>query len=138
EDGVVTQLDLTALVDNLETVTALVENTDGTFTFTDEDGAPTILDVSNMETLTEIALNPDNINIDYTDEAGDVTQLDLTDLVGNLETVTTLISNPDGTLTFTDEEGTPTDIKASMPKFFYMPSIVFDVSTTVSGATRNL
>src|SRR5690606_29364891 len=28
--------------------------------------------------------------------------------------------------------------KAAMPKFFYMPSIVFDVSTTVNGATRNL
>ncbi|WP_258150448.1 hypothetical protein [Nonlabens tegetincola] len=34
----VTQLDLTALVQNLETLTTIVENTDGTFTYTDEDG----------------------------------------------------------------------------------------------------
>ncbi|MCA0133961.1 hypothetical protein LBU54_15320, partial [Winogradskyella sp. D23] len=55
------------------------------FTYTDEDGGTTILDVSNLETLTSIALNPDNVNIDYTDEDGVVTQLDLTALVQNLE-----------------------------------------------------
>src|SRR5690606_39431126 len=93
EAGNLTKLNLTDLVGNLETVTTLVENTDGTFTFIDEDGIPTILDVSNMETLTEIALNPDNTNIDYTDEDGIVTKLDLTAIVDNLETVTTLVEN---------------------------------------------
>ena len=105
EDGTVTQLDLSALVDNLETVTSLVENADGTFTYTDENGDATILDIANLETLTGIALNADNTNIDYTDEDGIVTQLDLTALVGNLETNTTLaFDDTTNELTFTNED----------------------------------
>ncbi|WP_146105001.1 hypothetical protein [Nonlabens tegetincola] len=68
---------LQALVQNLETLTTIVENTDGTFTYTDEDGGTTVIDVTNLETLTSIALNADDTNIDYTDEDGVVTQLDL-------------------------------------------------------------
>ncbi|MEJ1223738.1 hypothetical protein WAA86_13295, partial [Sediminicola sp. 1XM1-17] len=110
EDGVVTQLNLSALVDNLETVTTLVANADGTFTYKDEDGVDTIIDVKNLETLTTIALNADNTNIDYTDEDGVVTQLNLSALVDNLETVTTLVANADGTFTYKDEDGVDTII----------------------------
>ncbi|MDX1326067.1 MAG: hypothetical protein R3299_00085, partial [Arenibacter sp.] len=110
EDGVLTQLNLSALVDNLETVTTIVEKADGTFTFRDENGVDTVIDVTNMETLTTLALNADNINLDYTDEDGILTQLNLSALVDNLETVTSLIKNNDGTLTFNNESGISNNI----------------------------
>jgi len=111
EDGATTQLNLTAIVKNLETLTSLVDNNNGTFTFTNEDGGTTILDVSNLETLTTIALNADETNIDYTDEDGVVTKLDLTAIVKNLETLSTLALNADNTnLDFKDEDGVITQV----------------------------
>lgn len=92
----------------------LTENPDGTFTFDNGDGAPVTIDVMGLETLTEIALNADNTNIDYVDEDGVTTQLDLTNLVDNLETVTTFeqddtptATDPTATgeITYTDEDG---------------------------------
>ncbi|HUH27490.1 hypothetical protein [Gelidibacter sp.] len=113
EHGVVTELDLTQVVKNLETLTTIVTNADGTFTFTDEAGVETIINVSSLETLTSIALNPDNIHVDYTDENGLVTPLDFTQIVKNLETLTTVVENIDGTFTYMDEAGNTTiiDIK---------------------------
>ncbi|TDT39630.1 hypothetical protein CLV90_3619, partial [Maribacter spongiicola] len=110
EDGLVTQLDLSAIVANLEALTTVVANTDGTFTYTDEDGVDTIIDVADLETLTTIALNADDTNIDYTDEDGVVTQLDLSAIVANLEALTTVVANTDGTFTYTDEDGVDTII----------------------------
>ncbi|PQJ32950.1 hypothetical protein BST92_13915 [Nonlabens arenilitoris] len=110
EDGVTTQLDFTALVQNLETITTLVDNTDGTFTYTNEAGTPVTIDTNAAETLTTLVLNADDTNLDYTDEDGVTTQLDFTDLVQNLETITTLVDNTDGTFTYTNEAGTPVTI----------------------------
>ncbi|MPV86198.1 hypothetical protein GCU85_05570, partial [Cardiobacteriales bacterium ML27] len=59
-----------------------------------------------IETLTTLGLNADNTNLDYTDEAGVTNQINLTDAVKNLETLTTLVDNANGTLTYTDEAGT--------------------------------
>lgn len=93
---------------------SLTDNGDGTFTFDNGDGVPVIIDVMGLETLTEIALNADNTNIDYVDEDGVTTQLDLTNLVDNLETVTTLEQDDTSTatdpaatgeITYTDEDG---------------------------------
>ncbi|MEB8347500.1 hypothetical protein OO010_15715, partial [Flavobacteriaceae bacterium KMM 6898] len=113
EDGVVTQLNLSAIVDNLETLTTIVANADGTFTFTDENGAPTIIDIANLETLTSVSLNADNTNLQFIDEDGTVNLIDLTPLVENLETLTTMVANPGSTFTYTDESGLATviDIK---------------------------
>ncbi|AWH74361.1 hypothetical protein DCS32_09375 [Dokdonia sp. Dokd-P16] len=92
----------------------LTENTDGTFTFDNNNGTPVTIDVMSAETLTSIALNADNSNIDYIAEDGTTTQLDLTALVQNLETVTTFEQddtttavNPaaTGEITYTDEDG---------------------------------
>ncbi|OBX25388.1 hypothetical protein LX77_01714 [Gelidibacter algens] len=105
ENGAVTRIDFEAVIQNFETLTTIIANSDGTFTFTDEDGIKNTIDVSNLETLTSIALNPDNVNIDYTDESGTVTQLNLTQIVKNLETLTSVVANNDGTFTFTDEAG---------------------------------
>jgi len=113
EDGVTTQLNLTAIVKNLETLTSLVDNNNGTFTFTNEDGGTTVLDAKNLETLTTIALNVDETNIDYTDEDGIVTKLNLTAIVKNLETLTSLVDNNDGTFTFTNEDGGTTILDVS-------------------------
>ncbi|MET6992094.1 hypothetical protein ABXZ36_15735, partial [Sediminicola arcticus] len=101
---------LSAIVDNLETLTTIVANTDGTFTFTDENGAPTIIDIANLETLTSVALNSDNTNLQFIDEDGTVNLIDLTPLVENLETLTTMVANPGSTFTYTDETGTATTI----------------------------
>ena len=108
ENGNTIQLNLTNIIANLEALTSLVDNNDGTFTYTDEDGNITTLDISNAETLTSIALNTDDINIDYIDEGGNTTQLNLTNIVKNLETLTSLTDNNDGTITYTDESGNNT------------------------------
>ncbi|MEP0442893.1 hypothetical protein [Nonlabens ulvanivorans] len=110
EDGVITTLDLTTVVQNLETITTLVDNTDGTFTYTNEAGTPVTIDTNAAETLTTLVLNADDTNLDYTDEDGVTTQLDFTALVQNLETITTLVDNTDGTFTYTNEAGTPVTI----------------------------
>ncbi|MCG2420617.1 hypothetical protein K8089_16470, partial [Aequorivita sp. F47161] len=77
EDGVVTSIDLGAVIDAFETLTTIVDNNDGTFTYTDEDGGTTTIDISNLETLTFLALNPDGRTLEYTDEDGVVTSIDL-------------------------------------------------------------
>ncbi|MGI0108261.1 hypothetical protein ACQ93I_16780, partial [Salinimicrobium sp. WS361] len=105
EAGLISPIDLEPVIDIFETVSTLVENTDGTFTYTSESGSTTVLDVSNLETLTSIALNPDNVHIDYTDEDGLVTQLNLSAIVNNLETNTTLaFNNTTSELTYTNED----------------------------------
>ncbi|MDX1364611.1 MAG: hypothetical protein R3243_10355, partial [Arenibacter latericius] len=109
ENGGSVSVDLSSLR-FMETLTTLIQNANGTFTYTDEAGNATIVDVSNLETLTTLALNGDNTNIDYTDEDGNVTQINLTAVVQNLETVTTIVENADGTFTFRDENGVDTVI----------------------------
>ncbi|AFL80251.1 hypothetical protein Aeqsu_0744 [Aequorivita sublithincola DSM 14238] len=113
EDGVVTSIDLETVIKNFETVTTIVDNGDGTFTYTDEDGNTTTIDVSNLETLTFLALNPDGKTLEYTDEDGVVTQIDLAQVIKNFETVTTIVDNGDGTFTYTDEDGNTTTIDVS-------------------------
>ncbi|MBF8148888.1 hypothetical protein ITJ86_03205, partial [Winogradskyella sp. F6397] len=110
EDGVVTSIDLEDVIKHFEVLTTIVANSDGTFTFTDEEGNLTVIDISDLETITSLALNADNTHIDYTDENGTVTQLDLTQIVQNLETLTTVVENNDGTFSFTDEAGSTTII----------------------------
>ncbi|THD69983.1 hypothetical protein E7Z59_06550, partial [Robertkochia marina] len=113
EAGNLNSVDLTLAVQNLETLTTITENTNGTFTYTGEDGVPQVIDISNMETLTTLVLNIDNTNLDYTDETGTTVQVDLTNAVKNLETLSTLVSNPDGTFTYTDEASNQTIIDVS-------------------------
>ena len=97
----------------IETVTTIVANANGTFTYNDEDGNATIIDVTNLETLTSLTLNGDNVNLDYTDEDGVTTQVDLTTAVQNLETVTSIVANANGTFTYNDEDGNATIIDSS-------------------------
>ena len=57
-----------------------------------------------------MALNADGVNLDYTDEAGNTTQVNLGTLVAAQETLTSLVDNGDGTLTYTDEDGLGTNV----------------------------
>ena len=80
-DGTVTEIE--------ETITTLVDNGDGTFTYTSENGTTTTYD----ETTTTIALSTNNQDIQYTDEDGNTTTLNLCAAVDSCETVTTLVFN---------------------------------------------
>src|SRR5690606_5323832 len=110
ETGDPHDIDMTGIVKNLETLTTIVANADGTFTYNAEDGLPTTIDIADLETLTTLALAGDDVNITYTDENGDPHDIDMTGIVKNLETLTTIVANADGTFTYNAEDGLPTTI----------------------------
>ena len=85
-----------------ETVTTLVNNNNGTFTYTAEDGTITTLDVTAWETITSLVDNNDG-TATYISEDGSVTTISTSS-----ETVTTLTDNSDGTYLYTAEDGTTT------------------------------
>ncbi|QAA81263.1 hypothetical protein EI546_05765 [Aequorivita sp. H23M31] len=135
EDGVVTSIDLELIIKNYETLTTIVDNGDGTFTYTDEQGNTTTISISNLETLTYLAINPDGKTLEYTDENGVVTSINLETIIQNFQTVTTLIDNANGTYTYTSEDGTVTiiDVPASVVANF--ETIVNDGPVTINGTT---
>ncbi|MFB9052113.1 hypothetical protein ACFFVB_03380, partial [Formosa undariae] len=73
------------------------------YSYIDENGDVQIITNSNVETLTFLSLNEDGKSLEYKDENGDVTALDMTNLVKNLETITTIVDNGDGTITYFNE-----------------------------------
>jgi len=98
EDGVSFDID--------ETITELVDNGDGTFTFTHEGGSQTTLDASDLETLTLVTNTIDGNRIGtYTDEDGVTFDID--------ETITALADNGDGTFSFTHEDGSVSTLDAA-------------------------
>ena len=117
-------------VDLLENITTLVDNNNGSFTYTSEDGTVTTW----SETTSTLTNNNDG-TYTYTDEDGTITtildgstgstSLITNTIVGNTiathddgfgntvdinETVTTLTDNGDDTFTYTSEDGTQTSI----------------------------
>ena len=123
-----TVINLQTLVRNVETITTLIDNSNGTYTYTNEKGVQTTIDSNHTDVLTTIAMNPDNVHIDYKDEAGNITQLDLTQAIKNLETTTTLVDNANGTYTYTNEKGTTSLID--------VPSSVINNATTIFNTTN--
>ena len=89
------------IVNIYETVTSIIENTDGTFTYIDENGNPTIIDISNLETTTTLTFDITNQTFTYINEDGVPVTVD----IAQLETTTTLTNNNDGTLTYENEDG---------------------------------
>ena len=79
-DGQTHSVNISDLVD-VETVTTLVSNADGSFTYTSENGTVTNIPSPStaQQTLTSISAN--GTSIDYTDEAGDVTSIDIHDVI---------------------------------------------------------
>src|SRR5690606_5440090 len=108
--------------------TTLVNNNDGTYTYTNEAGATVTIDVpadvinnfeeiiSNTNVLNELIENLTNTTVGgnvsydgdqftYVDENGVVQNISFEDIVQANETVTTLVNNNDGTYTYTNEAG---------------------------------
>lgn len=64
-------------------------------------------DIAELETLTTFALNGDGHNLNYTDENGAVSSIDLATVIDNFETVTALAyDGTANTLTYKDENNT--------------------------------
>src|SRR5690606_39481754 len=103
------------LVETNETVTTLVNNNDGTYTYTSEDDTVTVVDVhaSVINQFEEIVnAGPVTIDGDTYNSSKEYNQR----LVEDNKTVTTLVNNNDGTYTYTSEDGTVTvvDVPASV------------------------
>ena len=107
EDGVVTQIDLAAVIAGNETVTTLVDNGDGTMTYTDEDGTVNLINTTVVSGNTLIDDGTVDIDGDGTPDTG-VTLQDVIDNINNIvaanETLTTLLDNGNGTFTDNTEE----------------------------------
>ncbi|MAP81070.1 MAG: hypothetical protein CL526_08270, partial [Aequorivita sp.] len=67
------------------------------FTYIDEHGDTIIIDISDLETLTFLGMNADGHTLEYTDEDGVVTSIDIAQIIDNFETLTTIVDNGDGT-----------------------------------------
>ena len=98
-------VDYVSPVPNLASV---VDNDDGTFTFTDQDGNTTTVNMCCDDVVTTFVPNADG-TITYTNEAGEV----VTSILP-AETVTPLVDNGDGTYTYTDEAGNETVISTTV------------------------
>ncbi|XMO87919.1 hypothetical protein AAFN75_06415 [Algibacter sp. AS12] len=114
--------------DSLEAVTTLIDNTDGTFTYTSENNTQTTFNANGN------LIDNNNGTFTYTNAANTVTTFDakltsvedntdgtytITDDFGvtitinsTTETTTTLIDNNDGTFTYTSEDNTQTTFNA--------------------------
>ncbi|TDQ81090.1 hypothetical protein CLV99_0465, partial [Sphingobacterium yanglingense] len=66
---------------------------------------------------TNISYNPTNYMLSFIDDAGNPVSIDFKAVVKSNETVTTLVNNGDGTITYTNEKGVPVTINlAAGPK----------------------
>ncbi|RNL77946.1 hypothetical protein ED312_20360, partial [Sinomicrobium pectinilyticum] len=138
ENGEVQTLNIEELIRLNESVTTLVNNNDGTYTYTNEEGEATLVDVPSdiieqitnrsgdvYESITNlIDQSAGNVSYDgttqeftYVDENGESQSINLEELVRANETITTLVNNNDGTYTYTNEEGEDAviDIGATEP-----------------------
>ena len=112
-------------ISELNIVTTLTNNNDGTYNYVSENGTQTLIDVPSdvinqfseiagnqnvKQILEEIALNVsgnvyyDGNSFTYIDSSGTEQVIDMGTLVKANETVTTLVLNPDGTYTYTNEK----------------------------------
>ncbi|MFB9106132.1 hypothetical protein ACFFU1_14610, partial [Algibacter miyuki] len=124
------------IVTTNETVTTLVDNTDGTYTYTSEDGTETIVDVpASVVNQFENIVNEGPVTING--ETFNTIEEYIENIVATNETVTTLVDNTDGTYTYTSEDGTETivDIPASVVNQF--ENIVNEGPVTINGETFN-
>ncbi|TJZ53161.1 hypothetical protein FAZ15_17530, partial [Sphingobacterium olei] len=128
ENNVVQNISFEEIVQANETVTTLVNNNDGTYTYTNEAGATVTIDVpadvinnfeeivTNTEVLNQLIENLTNTTVGgnvsydgdqftYIDENNVQQVINFEEIVQANETVTTLVNNNDGTYTYTNEAG---------------------------------
>ncbi|MDC8003361.1 hypothetical protein POV27_04825, partial [Aureisphaera galaxeae] len=99
EDGTPAMVDLASAIVAGETTSRLVDNLDGTYTYTDEDGTATTFVGTDDQDLTGATLTGTMLTLDI--ENGASVTVDL----AGLETTSTMVDNGDGTYTYTDEDG---------------------------------
>ncbi|MBS7256612.1 autotransporter outer membrane beta-barrel domain-containing protein, partial [Flavobacterium branchiicola] len=115
-------------INDLETITTLTDNNDGTYTYVNEKKVAVTINVvgdvtSNFSTIannTEVKQIIENIvnnttgnvsydnskkEFTYLDQSGATQVININDMVKNNETVTTLSNNNDGTYTYSNEAG---------------------------------
>ncbi|MFB9056779.1 hypothetical protein ACFFU9_08495 [Mariniflexile ostreae] len=84
------------------------------FTYSDPNGDLKPINISNLETLTFIGLNSDGYSLEYTGENGNLSSIDLREVVKNVETLTTLKLNEDrSSINYVDENGDLTQLSLS-------------------------
>src|SRR5690554_4101032 len=95
-----------------ETVTTFVDNGDGTYTYTSEDGTVTTVDVPAdvVNQFEDIYNNIVNEEIVINGDTYNTFEEYLQHIVETNETVTTFVDNGDGTYTYTSEDGTVTTV----------------------------
>src|SRR5690606_16313744 len=136
ESGETHTINFEEIVQENETVTTLVNNNDGTYTYTSEDGTVTVVDVpASVINQFEEIVNGGPVTIDG--DTYNTIEEYIQHLVENNETVTTLVNNNDGTYTYTSEDGTVTvvDVPASVINQF--EEIVNGGPVTIDGDTYN-
>lgn len=129
-------IDINAIVKENETITTLVRNLDGSYTFTNEAGVAKRIDfngdlvveqlehevvlekieslVKQKETLTALTYNAATHTLNYKPERGEITSFDLKALVNNNETLTGLTyDTASHNLTYKAEDGNTTTIDLS-------------------------
>jgi Head domain of trimeric autotransporter adhesin len=121
-----------------ETITTLVDNGNGTITYTNESGTATTVNIAamikNNETLTSQSFVPATGILTYNDEKGIATNLNLSAMVPNFETLTSQSFVPaTGILTYNDEKGIATnlDLSAMVPNFETLTSQSFVPATGI-------
>lgn len=109
-------VNLCGVVSLCETVTTLVNNNDGTYTYTNEDGTQTIVDIrDDSNTTYNLVDNSDGtislIGSDSTNIPVDICAI----VAANCPPVLTSISISGDTITYIDENGNPTNITITHP-----------------------
>ena len=150
-------INLAEVVKKNETLTTLVNNGNGTYTYTSENGTKTTINVpadvinnfndiiSNTNVTNAITNLIKNIggnvyydgsNFTYVDANGTTQTINISNIVKANETVTTLVNNGNGTYTYTSENGTTTTINVPADVINNFNNILGD--TNVTNAITNL
>ena len=98
-----------------ETVTTIVDNGNGTFTYTNEAGEEVTITVNEID-MDFISLLVAGSVVTFTSEDGTTSSLDICDIVAN-NCNATLVDNGDGTLTFTDNAGNTNTVQSAKSTF---------------------
>jgi hypothetical protein len=145
--------EITQVIKTEETVTTLVNNGGGSYTYTNEAGTPVNIDVvgdvtSNFSTIVNdpavtnlieniVNTTAGNVTFDaatnqftYTDATGTTQVVDINTIVKANETQTTLVNNGGGSYTYTNEAGTPVNIEVVGDVTSNFSTIVNDPAVT--------
>ena len=126
-----------------ETATTLIDNNDGTFTYTNENSSTVTF---NANTLAEGGITSSDLVVNGGDLSTfkDVTLEIAEGAVGTAEIADGSVTfnkiangRPDAVIT-TNEQGNLMFARAAMPKVFYMPSVYFDTSALGTSFEKDL